>query len=96
MSTLYRTIVRPIVTEKTSIAIQERGEYVFEVASDATKPAIKQAIEQLFGVHVEGVWTSNRRGKTRRVGKSVGTRTNWKKAIVRLREGETIEEIFEG
>ena len=55
-----------------------------------------QSVEQLFGVHVEGVWTSNRRGKTRRVGRSVGARSNWKKAIVRLREGETIEEIFEG
>ncbi len=95
MSTLYRTIVRPIVTEKTSIARQERGEYVFEVASDATKPAIRQAIEQLFGVKVTGVWTSQMRGKTRRVGRSAGKRPNWKKAIVKLREGDTIE-IFEG
>ena len=96
MSTLYRTIVRPIVTEKTSIARQERGEYVFEVAPDASKPAIRQAIEQLFGVKVTGVWTSNQRGKLRRVGKSAGQRPNWKKAIVTLREGDTIEGIFEG
>ena len=96
MSTLYRTIVRPIVTEKTSIARQDRGEYVFEVAPDATKPAIRQAIEQLFGVKVTGVWTSNHRGKLRRVGKTSGNRPNWKKAIVTLREGDTIEGIFEG
>ena len=96
MATLYRTIVRPIVTEKTSIAIQERGEYVFEVASDATKPAIRQAIEKLFGVRVEEVWTMNVRGKPRRVGRTIGTRPNWKKAIVRLREGDRIEGIFEG
>jgi len=96
MSTLYRTIVRPIVTEKTSVARQDRGEYVFEVASDASKPAIRQAIEQLFGVKVTGVWTSNHRGKLRRVGKSSGNRPNWKKAIVTLREGDTIEGIFEG
>jgi len=96
MSTLYRTIVRPLVTEKTSIARQDRGEYVFEVAPDATKPAIRQAIEQLFGVKVTGVWTSNQRGKLRRVGKSAGQRPNWKKAIVTLREGDTIEGIFEG
>jgi len=96
MATLYRTIVRPIVTEKTSIARQERGEYVFEVAPDATKPAIRQAIEQLFGVKVTGVWTSNQRGKIRRVGKTAGQRPNWKKAIVTLREGDTIEGIFEG
>jgi large subunit ribosomal protein L23 len=96
MSTLYRTIVRPIVTEKTSVARQDRGEYVFEVAPDASKPAIRQAIEQLFGVKVTGVWTSNQRGKLRRVGKSAGQRPNWKKAIVTLREGDTIEGIFEG
>ena len=96
MSTLYRTIVRPIVTEKTSVARQDRGEYVFEVASDASKPAIRQAIEQLFGVKVMDVWTSNQRGKLRRVGKTAGRRANWKKAIVTLREGDTIEGIFEG
>ena len=95
MPTAYRTIVRPIVTEKSSEAYQERGEYTFEVHPDANKVAIKQAVEQLFGVKVTGVWTMNQRGKTRRVGKTVGTRSNWKKAIVRLREGDTIE-IFEG
>ena len=95
MSTLYRTIVRPIVTEKTSVAYQDRGEYTFEVAVDATKPAIRQAIEKLFGVKVTGVWTSQQRGKTRRVGKTAGRRADWKKAIVKLREGDTID-IFEG
>ena len=96
MATLHRTVVRPIVTEKTSIARQDRGEYVFEVAPDASKPAIRQAIEQLFGVKVMGVWTSNQRGKLRRVGKTAGRRANWKKAIVTLQEGDTIEGIFEG
>ena len=95
MPTAYQTIVRPIVTEKSSEAYQDRGEYTFEVHPDANKIAIKQAVEQLFGVKVTGVWTMNQRGKTRRVGKTVGTRSNWKKAIVRLREGDTIE-IFEG
>lgn len=95
MPDLYRAIVRPIVTEKTSAAYQARGEYAFEVASDASKPVIKDAVERLFGVHVTGVWTSNRRGKSRRVGQSVGRRPHWKKAVVKLREGETIE-VFEG
>ena len=95
MPTLYRTIVRPIVTEKSSEAYQERGEYTFEVHVDATKPQIKRAVEELFGVHVTGVWTSQQRGKARRVGKTVGRRAHWKKAIVKLREGESIE-IFEG
>ena len=95
MPTLHRTIVRPLVTEKTSAAYQERGEYAFEVHPDATKHAIKTAVEQLFGVSVTGVWTSNVRGKTRRMGKTAGNRPNWKKAIVKLAEGDTIE-IFEG
>ena len=95
MPDLYRTIVRPIVTEKTSASYQTRGEYTFEVSPDASKHDIKNAVEQLFGVHVTGVWTSNRRGKPRRVGASVGRRPHWKKAVVKLREGDTIE-IFEG
>ena len=94
MPSLHRTIVRPLVTEKSSVAYQEKGEYHFEVHPEATKPAIRQAIEQLFGVKVAGVWTSNQRGKTKRVGQTVGTRKNWKKAIVTLREGKI--DIFEG
>jgi len=95
MATLHRTIVRPLVTEKTSAAYQARGEYVFEVAPDATKPAIRAAIEKLFGVHVTAVWTMNARGKARRVGRATGTRPNWKKAIVTLKDGDKID-IFEG
>ncbi len=95
MSSLHRTIVRPIVTEQSSAAYQERGEYTFRVASDATKTSIRSAIEQLFGVKVTGVWTSNQRGKARRVGKDVGRRPHWKKAVVKLRAGDTID-IFEG
>jgi len=95
MSSLHRTIVRPIVTEQSSAAYQERGEYTFRVASDATKTSIRSAIEQLFGVKVTGVWTSNQRGKARRVGKDLGRRPHWKKAVVKLRAGDTID-IFEG
>ena len=95
MPTIHRTIVRPLITEKTSAAYQDRGEYVFQVHPDATKTQIRTAIEQLFGVKVTGVWTSNQRGKTKRVGTSVVRKANWKKAIVKLREGDTIE-IFEG
>ena len=95
MPIVQRTIIRPLVTEKSSAAYQDRGEYTFEVHPDANKHAIRNAIEQLFGVKVTGVWTSNQRGKERRVGKSVGRRSNWKKAIVKLREGDTIDN-FEG
>jgi large subunit ribosomal protein L23 len=94
MPTLHQTIVRPVITEKTSAAYQDRGEYAFEVHPTANKQEIRQAIERLFGVKVAEVWTSNQRGKTRRVGKSSGKRPNWKKAIVTLREGSI--DIFEG
>ena len=98
MPTLYETIVRPIVTEQSSAAYQERGEYTFQVHRDATKPDIRQAIEKLFGVHVTGVWTSNQRGKAKRMGQTAGRKAHWKKAVVTLREGETIDtiDIFEG
>jgi large subunit ribosomal protein L23 len=95
MPTLHRTIVRPLITEKSSSAYQDRGEYTFEVHVDANKPQIRAAIEQLFGVKVTGVWTSQQRGKPKRLGQSVGRRPNWKKAIVTLREGDTID-VFEG
>jgi len=83
------------MTEKTSAGYQARGEYTFEVAPTADKAAIRQAIERLFGVKVTGVWTANMRGKIRKVGKTAGKRPNWKKAIVKLRDGDTID-VFEG
>jgi large subunit ribosomal protein L23 len=95
MPTTPRTIVRPIVTEKSSAAFQERGEYTFEVHPQANKTNIKAAIESLFGVKVVGVWTSQQRGKTRKVGTTAGLRPRWKKAIVTLKAGDSIE-IFEG
>jgi large subunit ribosomal protein L23 len=95
MPSTYRTIVRPLVTEQTSAAFQERGEYTFEVHPQATKPSIKAAIQSLFGVSVVGIWTSQQRGKKRRVGATSGLRPRWKKAIVKLKDGDAIE-IFEG
>jgi large subunit ribosomal protein L23 len=95
MASLHRTILRPIDTEQSSASYQERCEYTFRVAGDATKTSIRGAIEKLFGVKVTGVWTSNQRGKPRRIGQSVGRRPHWKKAIVKLRQGDTID-IFEG
>jgi large subunit ribosomal protein L23 len=96
MANIHRTIIRPVVTEKTSAAHQDRGEYTFRVHPRASKPAIKAAIEQLFGVTVLGVWTSTQRGKPRAVGGFAGVRPNWKKAIVKLKDGDTIEHVFEG
>ena len=95
MPTKHEIVVRPLITEKTSAAYQDRGEYTFQVHPNASKPQIRQAIEELFGVKVTGVWTSSQRGKEKRMGQSIGRRPNWKKAIVKLRDGDTIE-IFEG
>lgn len=91
MPTLHRVIVRPIITEATSMAYQEKGEYVFEVHPDSNKQEIRQAIERLFNVHVSRVWTMNVRGAAKKVGQSLGRKPHWKKAIVTLRQGDTIE-----
>lgn len=95
MPTKHEVIVRPLITEKSSAAFHDRGEYAFQVHPDASKPQIRQAIEELFGVKVTDIWTANYRGKEKRMGRSAGRRPSWKKAIVKLREGDTIE-VFEG
>ena len=74
MPTKYEVVVRPVVTEKSSAAYQDRGEYTFQVHPEASKPQIRQAIETLFGVKVTGVWTSNVRGKEKRMGQNTGRR----------------------
>ena len=95
MSELHHTIVAPGVTEKSSAAYAARKEYAFRVRTDATKPEIKAAIETLFKVGVTDVRTLVMRAKRRTYGRHVGRRPAWKKAIVTLKEGDTIE-IFEG
>ena len=96
MPTLHRTIVRPLITEASSVAYQDRGEYYFEVHPDANKTEIRQAVERLFGVKVTGVWTSNHRGKDKRMGRTAGRKPHWKRAIVKLAAGDRIDQIFEG
>jgi len=93
--TVYQILRRPLVTEKGNILRDENNEYLFEVAMDANKVRIRQAVEELFDVKVKGVRTSIARGKNKRVGRHVGKRPNWKKAVVSLHEGDHIE-IFEG
>jgi large subunit ribosomal protein L23 len=87
-------ILRPVVTERTTDA-SEAGIYTFIVAKDANKVEIRQAIESLFGVKVAGVRTMNYRGKWRRVGRSIGRRPAYKKAVVQLAAGERID-VYEG
>jgi large subunit ribosomal protein L23 len=95
MPDLYSVIVRPLVTEKSTDKLEKEGSYSFVVARDANKVEIAQAIQELFNVKVTDVRTMQYRGKEKRLGRFVGRRAGWKKAIVRLRAGDTIE-IFEG
>jgi large subunit ribosomal protein L23 len=85
----------PLVTEKLDKAREKLRQYSFVVDRAATKPQVAKAVEDLFKVRVEGVRTLILRGKVKRVGRSIGKRPNFKKAIVTLKEGDKID-LFEG
>ena len=87
-------ILAPVMSEKSYRGAPD-GKYTFKVHKDAHKTQIRQAVEELFEVKVEGINIVKVQAKPKRRGRSVGTRPGWKKAIVQLREGHTIE-IFEG
>ena len=92
MKDLYAIIRRPLQTEKTQIGLENR-QYAFEVAMAATKSDVREAVQQIFGVHVEHVTTCIMRGKKKRFGRKIGKRPNWKKAVVRIGEGQEIESL---
>ena len=87
-------IKRPIITEKSTDLMAE-NKYTFEVDMRATKPQIKAAVEEIFGVKVEKVNTTRVRGKLRRMGRHEGYTSDWKKAVVTLKPGHSIE-VFGG
>jgi large subunit ribosomal protein L23 len=93
---LTEIIRRPLVTEKTTLIREDHRTLVFEVASAATKVDIKRAVEKLLGSKVEAVRTAISHGKIKRQGRFMGQRSDWKKAYVKLREGEKIPEFLEG
>ncbi len=95
MKDLRQILRRPLITEKSTIERETNNIVTFAVAPDANKVEIKRAIEQLFDVSVLEVRTSRMLGKMRRVGAHMGRKPSWKKARVRLREGDSIE-FFEG
>jgi large subunit ribosomal protein L23 len=95
MPALHETIVRPVVTEKSSAAYQLRKEYAFEVHPAANKHEIRDALKQLFGVTAISVRTMQVRRNSVVRGRSRGLTSRWKKAIVTLKEGETLP-VFEG
>ena len=90
----YEVIVRPLITEKATILAGEH-KYAFEVVRRANKNQIREAVQKGFNVHVTKVNTLNVRGKNRRLGRRYSRTRDWKKAIVTLAEGDTIQ-IFEG
>jgi len=91
---VFDILRRPIITEKSTI-LQEEGRYTFEVAPNATKHQIKEAVEEAFNVDVLQVNTMHVRGKRKRFGPRIAQGRSWKKAIVLLSPGDTIT-IFEG
>ena len=93
---LTDVIRRPLVTEKTTVLRDDGKTVVFEVSKAANKVDIKRAVEQLLGSKVLSVRTSLAHGKMKRQGRFVGRRSDWKKAYVKLREGEKLPEFFEG
>ncbi len=96
MERLYEIVRRPLMTEKSTGIGEKQNAYLFEVVSDASKDEIKDAVEKLFEVKVKTVNTMVVRGKVKRVsGRYYGKRSKWKKAIVTLREGHTIQ-LVEG
>ena len=89
----YRVIRKPHVSEKTTDLIQNYNTYVFEVDPEATKTDIREAISRIWNVTVKSIRIVNVRGKARRMGRISGYSRSWKKAIVRLAEGQGIEAL---
>jgi len=95
MAALHDVVVKPLVTEKSSAAYQNRKEYAFQVATNATKRDVKAALEKLFGVTVTKVRTMQMRRVEVVRGRTRGKTEAWKKALVTLKDGDSIA-VFEG
>ncbi|MBT4879714.1 MAG: 50S ribosomal protein L23 [Alphaproteobacteria bacterium] len=87
---IYEILRKPSVTEKSTM-VTEQNQYVFEISPKATKPEVKKAVEELFGVKVKAVNTLNRQGKVKRFRGKLGTKQNMKRAYVTLAEGSTLD-----
>jgi large subunit ribosomal protein L23 len=95
MKNQFGFISKPYITEKVLLMNEEQNKVVFKIDKTVNKIELKKAIESIFNVTVEAINTLNIRGKKKRLGKWEGRRADWKKAIVTLKEGDTIE-YFEG
>ncbi len=88
---LMNVLLAPVVSEKSSRLADVNRQYVFKVMKSATKPEVKKAVELMFDVKVDNVQISNMRGKVKAHGRSIGRRSDWKKAYVTLSEGHDID-----
>jgi large subunit ribosomal protein L23 len=88
---LLQVLLAPVISEKSTMVADKYETVVFRVASDATKPEVKAAVELLFKVQVEAVQISNVKPKQKRFGRNVGVRKGWKKAYVALKPGQEID-----
>jgi large subunit ribosomal protein L23 len=88
---MYTILLEPHFSEKVALLGDLSNQYAFKVARDASKPEIKAAVEGLFDVRVKSVTTTNVKGKTKRTARGVTRKKNWKKAYVRLAEGQDID-----
>ncbi len=88
---IMQVLLSPLVSEKTSIAADANRQYTFRIAVDANKLEVARAVESLFDVKVDRVQVLNVKGKTKRSGRVLGKRSDWRKAIVRLQEGNEID-----
>lgn len=88
---LYQVLLAPHVSEKTSLDAEMVGRHTFRIANDASKIEVRQAVEKIFSVNVKSVQIVNCKGKSKRFGQVNGKRSDWKKAIVRLAEGQDID-----
>jgi large subunit ribosomal protein L23 len=93
MPTVYNVIRRPLITEKALTTREVEGSLVFEVAANASKTEVKQAVEQLFKVKVASIRTASVLGKERKRGRFAGYQPDWKKAYVRLKSGEKVPDF---
>ncbi len=90
-SNLANIILAPIVSEKSTNAAEDSNHFVFKVQKFATKSEIRKAVELMFSVEVDSVQVLNMKGKVKRFGRSLGKRSDWKKAYVKLKPGHDID-----
>ena len=88
---IFKVLLAPHISEKATVLAEENNQFVFKVTTDSTKREIKAAVESLWDVKVKSIKTVNVKGKTKRFGRMVGHRSDWKKAYVSLQDGFDID-----